>query len=92
MADAVFELDAFEGDPRSKMYPDFEGLFLLHKLPRVNSLNVAKRIETLDIGFQLKKNSRYFEVDKLFLPPEDEEAPSRANAPSCSSSSSNIDF
>ena len=89
LADGVFQLETFNSV--MSPYPDFEGLFLLHKIPRLNSLNVARKIETLDLGFQLKKNKRFFEVDKLFLPPEGD-APSRSTAPSCSSLTSRIDF
>ena len=93
VVDGVFGLESFDSGG-TQMYPDFEGLFLLHKIPRINSLNISRKIETMDLGFQLKKNKRFFEVDKLFLPPEDEEAPTRSTAPSCSASTtkSKIDF
>ena len=76
LADTVLHLQAFR-DP-SPSYPDFEGLFLIHKLPRVNSLALSKKIETLDLGFQMKKQHRFFEVDKLSLPPDLSEDASRS--------------
>lgn len=82
ISDAAFQLDWFETP--SPAYPDFAGLFVVHKLPKVNSLNVPRKIDTLDLGFQVKKSYRFFEIDRLFLPPEDQEMPSRSTAP-CSS-------
>lgn len=85
MVDAVFQLNAFEGT--SAAYPEFDGLFQVHKLAKVNSLNIGKRIETLDLGFQMKKNNRFIEIDKLCLPPDLSETVSRST---CSSTTSNV--
>lgn len=76
LADAVFQLQAFAKP--SAAYPNFNGLFILHKLAKGNSMNVAKKIETLDLGFQTKKQSRFIEVDKLSLPPDLSENVSRS--------------
>ena len=65
---------------------DYLGLIKIHKLPKLNCLNYQTTTETLEIGIQLKKN-RFLNVDKLFLPPELSDAPSRT---ACSAAK--IDF
>lgn len=84
VVDAVFQMDSFATP--SIAYPNFEGLFKVHKLPKVNTMNVMKKIETLDLGFQTKRNNRFIEIDKLSLPPDLSETVSRST---CSSSSGN---
>lgn len=85
MADAVFQLEAFA--KASAAYPDFDGLFRVHKLAKLNSLSVAKKIETLDLGFQMKKHNRFIEIDKLCLPPDLSETVSRSTCSSAGSKS-----
>lgn len=65
---------------------DYLGLIKINKLPKLNCLNYQTTTETLEIGIQLKK-SRFLNVDKLFLPPELSDAPSRT---ACSATK--IDF
>ena len=65
---------------------DYLGLIKINKLPKLNCLNYQTTTETLQIGIQLKK-SRFLNVDKLFLPPELSDAPSRT---ACSTTK--IDF
>lgn len=50
-------------------YPDFDGLFLVHKLPTVNTICSHKNLDTLDLGFQIK-SGRYLSIDTLTLPPD----------------------
>ena len=90
MADGVFALDSFQ--MKSKTYPDFQGLFRIHKLPKVLSLNYPQRLETLDYGFQMRNNQRFLVIQKLSLPPEAEDRPSRSNAPTPSCHSSLLEF
>lgn len=55
---------------------DYLALIEINKLPKVNCLNYQTTTETLEIGIQFKKN-KYLTVDRLFLPPELSDAPSR---------------
>ena len=55
LADGVFQLETFNSV--MSPYPDFEGLFLLHNIPRLNSLNVARKIETVSAS----RSRCYFE-------------------------------
>lgn len=80
-------MDAFEGT--SDAYPQFDGLFRVHKLAKVNSMSIAKQVETLDLGYQMKKNNRFIEIDKLSLPPDLSDTVSRST---CSSSVKIPDF
>lgn len=87
ISDGVLQFDVFE--EATKTYPDFEGVLNVHKLPKINTLNYAKKIETLDLGFQMKRNNRYLVVDKLCLPPELGDTPSRT---SCNTTNKKLDF
>lgn len=88
MSDGVFFMESFP--QKSLTYPDSDGLFNMHKLPKVLSINYATKLDTLDYGFQMRKNSRFLVLDKLCLPPEAEDRPSRSTAVTpCQSS---IDF
>lgn len=64
---------------------DYLGLIKINKLPKINCLNYQITSETLEIGIQMLK-SRFINVNKLFLPPELSDEPSRT----CSSTK--IDF
>ena len=87
MADAVFQLEAFAR--ASAAYPDFDGLFKVHKLPKLNAQSVGKTIQTLDLGFQMKKHNRFIEIDKLCLPPDLSETVSRST---CAPNSKSLHF
>jgi hypothetical protein len=87
MSDCVFQFDAFEEN--NKTYPDYEGVLNVQKLPKVNTLNYVKKVDTLDLGFQMKRNNRYLVVDKLCLPPELGDTPSRT---SCNTTNKKLDF
>ena len=87
MCDAVIKLTSFNGT--NPQYPDYDGTVEISKLPKVNVLNVPKKLETLDLGFTMKKNNRYFVVDKLCLPPELGDTPSRTT---CSTTNKSLDF
>ncbi|KAI1295549.1 Elongator complex protein 4 [Halotydeus destructor] len=87
ISDCAIELNAFHGQNAS--YPDYDGTLSFHKLPKINALSNPKNIETLDLGFQMKKQNRFFIVDKLCLPPELGDTPSRST---CSTSNKNFDF
>lgn len=77
---------AVERLTENSVYRDYLGLIKIHKLPKLNCLNYQTTTETLEIGIQLKKD-RFLNVDKLFLPPELSDAPSRT---ACSTTK--IDF
>ncbi len=47
---------------------EYDGLFRLMKLPRLNSLNACFTPETLDLAFYMKK--RRLVVEQLHLPPD----------------------
>lgn len=90
LADAVFQLQAFA--KASVAYPNFNGLFILHKLAKVNCMNVVKKIETMDLGFQTKKQNRFIEVDKLSLPPDLSENVSRSTCSTTSGGNKSLNF
>ena len=87
LCDAVISLTAFNG--ADSKYPDYDGTVNICKLPKVNLLNVTKKLETLELGFAMKKNNRYFVIDKLCLPPELGDTPSRTT---CSTTKKVLDF
>lgn len=75
IADCSFKIDRITENSAYK--DDYLGLIKINKLPKINCLNYQTNTETLEIGIQLRK-SKYLNVDKLFLPPELSDAPSRA--------------
>lgn len=85
IVDCSFQIERLS---ENSVYKDYLGLIKINKLPKINSLNYQTTTETLEIGIQLKK-SRILNVEKLFLPPELSDAPSRVTA-ACSSTK--IDF
>lgn len=87
LADCVMQLKAFGASNTS--YPDYDGTLVLHKLAKINSLSNAKKLETSDLGFMTKRNNRHLVFDKLCLPPELGDAPSRTT---CSTTNKALDF
>lgn len=67
ICDCCIEMKSFQVPSTS--YPDFDGLFLVHKLPTVNTICSRKNLDTLDLGFVIK-NGRYLSIDTLTLPPD----------------------
>ena len=97
LADYAFIFDdSCSSRAASGGHHQYEGLFRLVKLPRLNSLSACFTPETLDLAFHMKK--KRLVVEQLHLPPdlgENDDAPkgrtgsSSLAAVSCSSSSSN---
>ena len=84
IVDCSFQIERISENSLYK--DDYLGLIKINKLPKINCLNYQTSTETLEIGIQLKK-SRFLNVDKLFLPPELSDAPSRTTC-----STNKIDF
>lgn len=102
VSDMVLEFNAFsQEETSSTQYKEFDGLVQLHKRAKINSFNYHYTPQTLDLGFKLIRQGKYLAVDKLSLPPDLGDAPSRSAAGSSSStmscssagpSSSKLDF
>lgn len=90
IADGVIRVIAFDQKTVTP-YTEYEGLFNLIKLPKLNSFNYYSAPETLDLGFQLKNNSRFLIVDKLCLPPDLSDTVSRTTG-SAGSHNKSLDF
>ncbi|XP_062513143.1 elongator complex protein 4-like [Corticium candelabrum] len=77
LCDTVVALESFEGSDKMKnpVYRDYNGLFHVRSLPRINSL-MTHMPETLKWAFKLRR--RKFSIEKLHLPPELSETASRA--------------
>lgn len=88
IVDCVIQLIAFTENSKTP-YTEYSGLFNILKLPTINSLNYYFVPETFDIGYQLKRNDRFFIVDKLCLPPDLGETPSRTT---CSTVNKKLEF
>lgn len=84
ISDSSLQLVKFD-DETKLIYQEFDGFLKIHKFQKINSLNYAN-IPDSDLGFKVGRNSRYFIVDKLSLPPDVGEAPTR------NSKSHQIDF
>jgi elongator complex protein 4 len=87
--DCVIQLIAFD-ELTQTPYTEYKGLLNVIKLPKLNSFNYYSIPETLDFGFQLKNNSRFFVVDKLCLPPDLSETVSRTTG--CATNQKILDF
>ncbi|XP_054169283.1 elongator complex protein 4-like [Oppia nitens] len=92
LTDCVIQLVAFDEWTQTP-YTEFDGLFNIIKLSKLNSFNYYMTPETLDLGFQLKNHKRYLVVDKLSLPPDLSETASRTTGCSTgATSNSKLDF
>lgn len=69
IVDGVIQLIGFD-ERTVTPYTEYEGLFNIIKLPKLNTFNNYSTLETLDLGFQLKNKTRFLTVDKLCLPPD----------------------
>lgn len=74
ISDTSIQLEAFDPLQPSAYSDDYKGALHVHKVTRVSS---SKDSLVADLGFQLKKNNRYFIIEKLFLPPDIGDTPSR---------------
>ncbi|XP_053201329.1 elongator complex protein 4-like [Panonychus citri] len=74
ICDSAIQLEAFDTMKPSVYSDDYKGALHVHKVARISS---AKESLVANLGFQLKKNNRYFIVEKLFLPPDIGDTPSR---------------
>ncbi len=101
LSDYSFTLDDSQTTISSLTKTQYDGLFRLTKLPRLNSMMQCFMPETLDLAFYVK--SKRLVVEQMNLPPElgenDETQKGRTNTSvtmSCSSSSatapSKLDF
>lgn len=105
MVDAVMTIESFSGSSKeaNPAFQDYHGLFHVHKLLRLNSLQSHKP-ETLQFAFKLSR--KRFTIEKLHLPPELEtsqqreqddivplrNSPSSGCAPGITKKSSKLDF
>lgn len=89
IVDCVIQLVSFN-ELTQTPYTEYNGLFNIIKLPKLNSLNYYSTPETLDLGFQLKNNSRFLVIDKLCLPPDLAENVSRTTG--CAQHNKSLDF
>ena len=102
LSDYAFIMDDSQTSVKSLTATQYDGLFRLSKLPRLNSLTQCFMPETLDLAFYVKK--KRLVVEQMNLPPDlgehDETQKGRTNSSvtmSCSSSSktavpSKLDF
>ena len=74
ICDSAIKLEAFDPLKPSVYSDDYKGALHVHKVARISS---AKESLVANLGFQLKKNNRYFIIEKLFLPPDIGDTPSR---------------
>ena len=94
IVDGVIQLIAFD-ERTVTPYTEYSGLFNVIKLSKLNSFNYYSIPETLDLGFQMKNNSRFLTVDKLCLPPDLSDDVSRTTGcgtGSAATSHKNLDF
>ena len=91
IADGVIKLTAFDQKTVTP-YTEYNGLFNLIKLTKLNSMNFYSVPETLDLGFQLKNLSRYLIVDKLCLPPDLSETVSRTTSSASKAHNKSLEF
>lgn len=76
-ADAVIEVESFEGSPApldAKYSSDYHGLLHVAKLFRVESTMMATRLSNLQLhslGFKVRR--KRFLIESFTLPPEDAE-------------------
>lgn len=100
LVDFAIELESFAGSARetNPAFRDYSGLFHLHKISAINTLNAFKP-ETSDLAFKLRRKK--FVIEKLHLPPElqelhneDNESDIASTTISCASNSktASMDF
>ncbi|XP_040265450.1 elongator complex protein 4 isoform X2 [Bufo bufo] len=78
LSDTVVGLESFIGSERESnpLYKDYHGLFLVHKIPRLNSL-ISEGPDTKDLAFKLKR--KMFSLERLHLPPDLSDTVSRSS-------------
>ncbi|KAM3919991.1 elongator complex protein 4 isoform 2-T2 [Leptodactylus fuscus] len=78
LSDTVVGLESFIGSERESnpLYKDYHGLFLVHKIPRLNSL-ISEVSDTKDLAFKLKR--KMFSIERLHLPPDLSDTVSRSS-------------
>ncbi|KAG9475760.1 hypothetical protein GDO78_003921 [Eleutherodactylus coqui] len=78
LSDTVVGLESFIGSERESnpLYKDYHGLFLVHKIPRLNSL-ISDASDTKDLAFKLKR--KMFSIERLHLPPDLSDTVSRSS-------------
>ncbi|XP_056382620.1 elongator complex protein 4 isoform X2 [Hyla sarda] len=78
LSDTVVGLESFIGSERESnpLYKDYHGLFLVHKIPRLNSL-ISDVSDTKDLAFKLKR--KMFSIERLHLPPDLSDTVSRSS-------------
>ncbi|XP_075693854.1 elongator complex protein 4 isoform X2 [Rhinoderma darwinii] len=78
LSDTVVGLESFIGSERESnpLYKDYHGLFLVHKIPRLNSL-ISDGSDTKDLAFKLKR--KMFSIERLHLPPDLSDTVSRSS-------------
>lgn len=83
LSDAWFSVSSFAGTAHANnsALKDYSGLFTIHKLPRFNSL-VSVSSECVNLAFKCKR--KRFVIEKLRLPPELSDTPSRTQEDSFS--------
>ncbi|CAG2103114.1 unnamed protein product [Medioppia subpectinata] len=91
VVDCVIQLIGFDEWTQTP-YTEYNGLFNVLKLPKLNSFNYYNTPETLDLGFQLKNHNRFLVVDKLSLPPDLSETVSRTTGCSTAHNNTQLDF
>ncbi|XP_071974682.1 elongator complex protein 4 isoform X4 [Engystomops pustulosus] len=78
LSDTVVGLESFIGSERESnpLYKDHHGLFLVHQIPRLNSL-ISDVSDTKDLAFKLKR--KMFSIERLHLPPDLSDTVSRSS-------------
>ncbi|KAM4017129.1 elongator complex protein 4 isoform 6-T6 [Anomaloglossus baeobatrachus] len=78
LSDTVVSLESFISSERESnpLYKDYHGLFLVHKIPRLNSL-ISDVSDTKDLAFKLKR--KMFSIERLHLPPDLSDTVSRSS-------------
>ncbi|KAI8783519.1 elongator complex protein 4 [Biomphalaria glabrata] len=79
LCDTVIKLDSFAGSDKEKnpAFKEYHGLLHVKQLPRLNSF-IPAQPETSDLAFKLRRKK--FTVEKLHLPPELSDTPSRTQS------------
>lgn len=76
IVDYAIELESFAGSEKetNPVFKEYNGLFFIRKMSALNAL-AAHTPETYDLAFKLRR--KRFVIEKLHLPPEDQESEQR---------------
>lgn len=79
ISDSTIQIKAFDPLKPTVYEQDFKALLYVHKVSRIQS--VVNSNPLVEMGIKMEKNSRFFSIQELFIPPDIGDTPSR-QAPS----------